>query len=441
MRIALISSEKLPVPPIRGGAVQTYIAAVATRLAKRHEVTVYGAPDPELPWEEIRDGVRYIRVDCTINDQFSYLEGLVKLLRQEASPYDVIEIFNRPMFVLPIQAAAPKSRLVLSLHNEMFRETKIPEKLARETIAVLDKIITVSDYIKTHVRERYPEADNKLQTIYAGVDINDFAPKGTAKAMKLAQEAKAALNIKSGPIILYVGRLSKSKGPDILISAMPRVLAAYPDAKLVMVGSQKFGSNVANKFVEKVWEQAAPLGDSVIFTGYVPYQDVNKYFAAANIFVCASQWNEPLARVHYEAMAAGLPIITTNRGGNPEVIDEGVNGIVIHDWNQPQAFAAAILTLLNDPELAKKMGENGRRLAETKYTWDHTAKQLENALMEAYRERPGVEIEVKPTGLLAKPDSKQIALLRESQYGETMRKVALRALHAQLLVQELKKQN
>lgn len=439
MRIALISSEKLPVPPIRGGAVQTYIASVAARLARRHDVTVYGAPDPELAWEEVIDGVRYVRVNCTINDQLSYLEGLVKLLRQEKVPYDVIEVFNRPIFVLPIHAAAPESRLVLSLHNEMFRETKIPKEVAKQTIAVLDKIITVSDYIASHVRERYPEADSKLQTIYAGVDIDDFPKRGSAKAAALARDAKTALAIDSGPIILYVGRLSKSKGPDILLDAMPEVVARYPDAKLVMVGSQKFGSNVTNRYVEEIWKKAAPLGKNVIFAGYIPYQDVNKYFAAGDVFVCSSQWNEPLARVHYEAMAAGLPIITTNRGGNPEVVVEGVNGIVINAWNEPQAFAQAILTILGNPTLAKKMSRACRELAETRYTWDHTAANLEHALIEAYEKRPGIDITVAPSGQLAKPGSKPTALLREVHYSDTMRKIALRTLHAQLLTQKLKK--
>ena len=57
-----------------------------------------------------------------------------------------------------------------------------------------------------------------------------------------------------------------------------------------------------------------------------------------DLFVCSSQWNEPLARVHYEAMAAGIPIITTNRGGNAEVMNQGKNGIIIDDYDQPKAF-------------------------------------------------------------------------------------------------------
>ncbi|MEX2103902.1 MAG: glycosyltransferase, partial [Bacilli bacterium] len=73
------------------------------------------------------------------------------------------------------------------------------------------------------------------------------------------------------------------------------------------------------------------------------------HFLIGDIFVCSSQWQEPLARVHYEAMGAGLPIITTHRGGNAEVIKTGENGIVIEDYSNPQAWAATISYLLSNP--------------------------------------------------------------------------------------------
>src|SRR5690606_38563871 len=114
---------------------------------------------------------------------------------------------------------------VLSLHNEMFRETKIPPELAEPSIDALARIVTVSEYIAAGVRVRYPRAAAKLRALYSGVEPERFVPKGTAEARDLAAETRAKLKLGEGPVILYVGRFSRRKGPDRLLEAMPQVLA------------------------------------------------------------------------------------------------------------------------------------------------------------------------------------------------------------------------
>jgi len=80
--------------------------------------------------------------------------------------------------------------------------------------------------------------------------------------------------------------------------------------------------------------------------------------------------------VHYEAMAAGLPIITTARGGNPEVVRGLGNGLVVEEPENPEAFARAILRLLGDAELRVRMGRQGRALAEARFSWDRVAADI-----------------------------------------------------------------
>ncbi len=374
----MISSERLPVPPIKGGAVQTYIAAVAPRLARHHEVTVFSVQGGDLPPEQEIDGVRHVRLAPAFPEATAYLEVLLHHLRQEQ--FDVIEIFNRPLFVLPIHQVAPASRLVLSLHNEMFRETKIPPELAIATLDVLSHVVTVSRYVADSVRARYPQAAHKLRVIYSGVDVERFPAKGTPEAEAMAAATRQALGWEEGPVILFTGRLSRNKGPHLLVQAMPQVLERYPQARLLLVGSPGHGAQTPTDYAAWLRELAAPLAGHVHFTGFVPYPEIPRYFAAADLFVCPSQWAEPLARVHYEAMAAALPILTTDRGGNPEVVETGVNGLVLEDWHDPQAFARAILELLDDAERAAAMGQAGRRRAEERYTWEHVAKALDEVL-------------------------------------------------------------
>ena len=429
MRVAMISSEKLPVPPVRGGAVQTYIAGVAPFLARQHEVTVLGIQDDSLPAEEVREGVRYVRLDATPNDRDSYLRALVAWLRSHPG-FDVLVIFNRPMAVLPVHRASPGSRLVLSLHNEMFRETKIPPELARPTLDALARIVTVSSYIAAHVRVRYPEAAPKLQPLYSGVSLELFPARGTREADRVAAEARRELGMGPGPVILFLGRLSAKKGPDRLLDAMPLVLRRFPDARLCMVGSKWFGANERDVYVRSLWEKAQQLPGHVFFTGYVPYEEIHRYFALADVFVCPSQWSEPLARVHYEAMAAGLPIVTTARGGNPEVVQPGVNGLVVWNWHAPEAFAAAIIRLLNNPRQARAMGQQGRRIVEERFTFRRIAQALEGVLLEALRSPvPAVELPGRLySGLLARPEAEPAQLRRRGLYADTLGKLRARTL-------------
>ncbi|KJB84499.1 hypothetical protein AZ66_30980, partial [Paenibacillus sp. E194] len=112
-----------------------------------------------------------------------------------------------------------------------------------------------------------------------------------------------------------------------------------------------------------------------ITTGYVQANEVHRWFCAADIFVCTSIWNEPLARVHYEAMAAGLPFLTTSRGGNPEVILQG-NGLLVEDPENPLEYANKLNHLLANMDECKQMGLRGRRIAESRFVWQRVAQEI-----------------------------------------------------------------
>jgi len=370
----MICTEKLPVPPVRGGAIQTYIAAVAPRLARHHQVAVIGVSDPDLPQRETRDGVAYWRVP---GGSFPlYLERVLALLNDWETRFDVVHMFNRPRMVLPVQKALPGSRLILSLHNEMFRPEKIGADEAKAAVGAVESIVTVSDFIGNGVAALYSDARPKLRTIYSGVDLTRFLPPWSPEGRRIRQRIRSEHGLGGGPVVLYVGRLSPKKGADVLLRAMGHVAQRHPEATLVLVGSKWYGEDRISDYVAYVRALAARAPVRVHTTGYVPADKVHEWFAAGDLFVCASQWEEPLARVHYEAMAAGLPIITTARGGNPEVVRGHGNGLVVEEPANPEAFARAILRLLSDPGMRAEMGRRGRALAEERYGWDRVAADI-----------------------------------------------------------------
>jgi len=369
MRIALVCTEKLPVPPVRGGAIQTYIDGVLPFLAARHAVTVVGRSDPALPPEEEAGGARFVRVEAGDGPE-AYAGRAAAFLARER--WDVVEVFNRPAFVERIARAAPGARLVLSLHNAMLAPDRVSPGRARRALALLDGVVTISDFIRRTAVEHFPEFAGKFRTIYSGVDLDRFRP-GPGPA---SEALRAELGIGERPVVLSVGRLSPKKGIHVLLEAMELVAGTHPEAVLVQVGSRWYGRDDHDDYVKAVVRQAARLGDCVRMVGYVPYREVDAYFRLADIFVCASQWEEPLARVHYEAMACGLPIVTTDRGGNAEVVAEGRSALLVRPHDRPEAFAAAICTLLDDPALRRRMGEENRRMAEARFGWARVATEL-----------------------------------------------------------------
>ncbi|ASS95281.1 lipopolysaccharide N-acetylglucosaminyltransferase [Peribacillus simplex NBRC 15720 = DSM 1321] len=372
MKILMICTEKLPVPPVLGGAIQTYISGILPYLSKVHNITVLGINDPSLPDQETIDGNQYVRVPGKIFEV--YREEVISYL--EANHFDLIHIFNRPRLVLPVRQAAPNSKIILSMHNDMFNPEKINPEEAKAAIDEVTNIVTVSDYIGNVIKELYPQASSKIRTIYSGVDTNRFLPGSHSKMQKIRNEIRKTNGLENKTVILFAGRLSNNKGVDRLIRALPELSSKFKDLALVIVGSKWFSQNDVTDYVAYVRALAKKLPIPVVSTGFVSPSEIQNWFTAADLFVCTSIWQEPLARVHYEAMAAGLPIVTTARGGNPEVIRIGENGLVVENPEDPGCFTEKITEILTNKSLMKKMGERGRELALSLYEWNRVGSEI-----------------------------------------------------------------
>lgn len=372
MKIALICTEKLPVPPVLGGAIQIYIDALLPILSKHHEITLFSLHNSELPNKQKKGNISHIRVLGKTGDQ--YINNIKKEIAKEK--FDLIHVFNRPLWVLRLNEVAGGRPISLSLHNEMFAPKKIDKERAQKCIDRVSFISTVSKFIADDVVSMYPSAKDKIHPVYSAVDLEKLKPFWDKDAKTDRELMRKQYGLEKSKVILYVGRLSKKKGTHIVLKAMEKVMNSHPNTALVFVGSKWYGSNATDKYVKKVQEFAKKLKGKVIFTGFLVPDEIVKYYNMGDIFVCASQWREPLARVHYEAMAAGLPIITTDRGGNVEVIEENVNGIAIKEYDNVDVMAEKIIYLLENENLALNMGKMGRKVAEEKYHWNRVANDL-----------------------------------------------------------------
>jgi spore coat protein SA len=372
MNVLMICTEKLPVPNIRGGAIQTYICGVAQLLGRRHRLTILGRTDPDLPREETIDGIRYVRVE---SESFFdlYAKGVIDFLRQN-NDFDIIHIFNRPRLVGLVREVAPNARIMLSMHNDMFNPNKISFREGEIAVEQTERIITISNYIGNAICSFFPQAKPKLRTIYSGVDLNRFSPWWKSDAARgVREKIRAEYGLSSKKVILFVGRLSPKKGPHVLIRAMS--LLKHSDTALVVVGGSWYSDNRVSDYVAYVKSLAARSPVQVFTTGYVPADQVHQWFCSGDIFACTSLWDEPLARVHFEAMAAGLPFLTTARGGNPEIVVNN-NGLIVENPEDPYEYADKLNMLMSNPGKRKEMGSNGRALVEKHFTWERVANEI-----------------------------------------------------------------
>jgi glycosyltransferase involved in cell wall biosynthesis len=168
--------------------------------------------------------------------------------------------------------------------------------------------------------------------------------------------------------VLFVGRLEKRKGIDVLLRAIPKVINAAPHTRFRIVGEENVEDIEAGTYQNRfVADNGGSLCvDSTLFVGRLDGADVHEAYAGCDIFVAPSRF-ESSGLVFLEAMRAAKPVIGCTAGGIPEIVDDGVNGILVEPGNS-EALASAMLRLVQDSKLREAMGAAGRRRFEEQFT-------------------------------------------------------------------------
>jgi glycosyltransferase involved in cell wall biosynthesis len=225
-----------------------------------------------------------------------------------------------------------------------------------------DRVIAVSDSLKKEIMWMYNVPDWKVHIIYNGIDVRTFdepmADRGEIRR-KYTIEA-------SSPMVLFSGRMVYQKGPDLLVEAAPVILPIYPSTRFVFAGDgeMRWGCE----------QRARELGvaDACRFVGYLKGKRLVELYKVSDA-VCVPSRNEPFGIVVLEAWSARKPVVASQNGGPNEFVWHGVNGLKIYP--RPDSVAWGINTLFSDLEQAERMGRNGRRAAETSFTWDAIAER------------------------------------------------------------------
>jgi glycosyltransferase involved in cell wall biosynthesis len=232
------------------------------------------------------------------------------------------------------------------------REIALNRKFAR--------LIVASDYMREELLRNGFTADQ--------IEIHAPVPR--------AASATDAATFADRNRIVYAGQIVRGKGVDVLLESLARVTAPF---ECVIIGD---GSHRAT--CERLRDRLGLQG-RVRFTGFLPQAQIAEHYRDASLALMSSVWPEPFGASGLEAMRCGLPVVAFDAGGIREWLLHGVNGFLV-PWMDRDTYAAQVDALLRDKPLARRLGENGRRIAGERFNFAAYVGGLENLFLRAAQE-------------------------------------------------------
>jgi phosphatidylinositol alpha-mannosyltransferase len=365
VKLALVSPYDFAYP----GGVTEHVASLAERfIASGHEVHIVApsSDDDAEPSSSVDAPIHRIgrvvsiptngsvaRITLSLR---SYLQAKT-LLQQEQ--FDLIHLHEPLMPALPLTVLRHSNTTNIGTFHA-FRNTPLTyfygKPILRPFFRKLHGHITVSSAAREFVGEYFP-ADYRV--IPNGIDF----PRFFRRYEPLPQFADER------PTVLFVGRLEKRKGLKFLLRAWPLVLERQPDARLVVVGRGRPLEGYRRFARRQGWST-----EDVVFAGYVPSEDLPRYYQSCDAFCAPNTGQESFGIVLLEAMAAGAPIVASDIPGFQDVVSNGQQGLLVEPRN-PGAIADALCRLLGNPELRATMRRAGQDTARA-YDWPRVASQV-----------------------------------------------------------------
>ncbi|MEV0095734.1 glycosyltransferase family 4 protein [Streptomyces sp. NPDC050738] len=369
--------------PPRPGGIQAFLHNMALRLDPE-QIVVYASTwkrgsegaeataafDAEQPFTVVRDRTTMLLPTPRVTRRATELlreHGCRSVWFGAAAPLGLMA---------PALRKAGAERLVATTHGHEAGWAQLPaaRQLLRRIGESTDTITYLGEYTRSRIASALtPEAAGRMAQLPPGVDEKAFHP-GSGGA-----EVRAGLGLSDRPVVVCVSRLVPRKGQDTLILAMPAILAKVPDAVLLIVGGGPYEEELRKLAAE------TRVVDSVRFTGSVPWAELPAHYGAGDVFAmpCRTRRGgldvEGLGIVYLEASATGIPVVGGDSGGAPDAVLDGETGWVVRGGS-PEDAADRIVTLLQDPELRRRMGERGRAWVEEKWRWDLLAEKLKALL-------------------------------------------------------------
>lgn len=307
-----------------------------------------------FPWDKVKGGWRLRTTDFNL-----FQSAAVKWASARTGQFDVIQVCELPEFVHEWKAAGQKTPVVIRLTAPNFYDPKGGVPRADAVIAS-----------GTSLEQLHKRGFSSVVDIPNCVDTDLFHPHATDFRQRHGIAPDEF-------VVVYVARFQAFKNHDMLVRAFARFAKDVPQSRLILAGSGPLQPGIRARCRE------LGIADRVLFLGEVGFRDLPDVYAASDLMAVTSDY-ESFCFAALEAMATGLPLVTTNCGWVPRLVQGGLGGPIV-PVNDDAAFARAMLVLSREPPRRAAMGGMNRAFVEANYRWEKSAQKL----LDVYRRIAG----------------------------------------------------
>ncbi|WP_457936109.1 glycosyltransferase family 4 protein [Mesorhizobium sp. 10J20-29] len=342
--------------PATGGIEVRAKAFLPAMVQRGHEYSVLTTREPGDGLAEIDelDGIKLVRIPFPAALRTGDFREIVRLRRRysellaEFQP-DLIHIFyGGTLAMLLLEKANADLPVLASFTTWPMQKENVLESTLGRLLQRADWVTANSSRLLDMLGQLAPRDDQERSVVYSGNPLPGFEPDPLPA---------------SPAAILCLGRVIERKGFDLMIRAMPEVLARFPETRLRIVGDGDAMDSLRGLVAQ------LRLEDRVSFDGMMSHSGVSKAINQSSFVVIPSRGAEPFATVAIETMQMGRPCIASRCGGMEEAVVDGETGLMIPE-EDVGALATAAIALLEDPERAARMGQAGYHRARTMHGWD-----------------------------------------------------------------------
>lgn len=378
MKIAIVCSSGLPVPAVKGGAIETLVEIICkeNELYKKLDIDVYSIHDQEAiarskEYEKTNfiylcKNKRYMKIKnklvsfnrkiLKLDSTYTYPKEVAKRINNS---YDKVIVEGDASLILPIFKKVDKEKIYFHIHHNPLSTNH--EQFKKE-ISSVNSVIAVSEFISKAMKKCMMPKNVQTIVLKNCTDIKKFN-KSKYKSERV--ELRKKYNINHDDVaIMFSGRPVPQKGIKELLLAFKALCDKYNNIKLIIVGNSGFGKEITTEFDKELKEIAETIKEKVIFTGFIHNSKMPQIHAMSDIAVIPSIYDDPAPLVVMECMASGLPIITTDSGGIPEYIGKDNCICVKRDNNIVKNLEIALEEFITNNEYRNILGEKAHNYAQ-----------------------------------------------------------------------------
>ncbi len=390
LKIALLSWESRH--SIAVGGLAEHVTELANALAQRgHSLHLFTRTAAgQSPHQKI-DRVHYHRCTHAAHHDFvtemdrmanAFADRVRRVEKESRQPFDIIHGHDWLIAAGLRNLSPDHPAIVATIHSTEFGRcgNQLHDGMSRlirdrewEIAYIASRVITVSNALNREFRKLYNVPADKVVTIYNGVDVRRFNVSIDESAVRTRWAVGA-----DDPLILFAGRLTWQKGPDCLIEAAPSVIRRHRPAKFLFAGDGDMRESLNARIT------ARNMTQSIRMCGRLNEPDLVALFQTTDV-VCVPSRNEPFGLVILEAWSARKPVVATRSGGPEELVSDGQTGLTVKSTSQ--GLSRGLNAILDDRENGSRMGMQGRKEAETRFTWDIAAAETEREYTRAITTR------------------------------------------------------